>query len=386
MTLPYQRQAPRREGVKGVTRLMHEGHHVVDQPDRVHEDEGATAPVERIAVSAWCLARPAVEVEQLLVDHDAELCAERRIHPVEHRPGTTSELRAVAERAQGLRPIEIDRQVPGAERVEPELFAAVRHEAPVRRHDMAFDGIVEALAVRRRIVEAKLRLEYVVAERYEAGVLRHLLPQAVHLIEQCGQLVAGRYVRCRARAEGALPDVPVRLLEEGGELRQRQLLPLPWRGHAAGDALVRSGVLLQLAHDRHVGVAKDLDGRPEAAQHGLQRRRHIARRDQPLLQRDAPFFRLRQDLHREPEVVLLGGLVARVDGVADHRPAGGLGEHRLEPRPVSEPRLHRIVVEVPRGERVEVGADVIPGCLGERLGRGDRYQGHTFSMFARACR
>ena len=53
------------------------------RPDRVHEDEGATPVVQRLAVAARRLALPAVEVEQALVDHGLELAAERGIDPVE---------------------------------------------------------------------------------------------------------------------------------------------------------------------------------------------------------------------------------------------------------------------------------------------------------------
>ena len=129
-------------------------------------------------------------------------------------------------------------------------------------------------------------------------------------------------------------------------------------------------LLLELAHDRHVRIAEDLDGCAEAPQRGLQRRRGVARRHQPLLQRDAPFLRLREDLHREAEMVRLRFLVPGIDRVADHRPAGGLGEHRLEARPVGEPLLHPVVIQLPRREGIEVRADVTPGSLRQGLGRG----------------
>ena len=89
MALPDERLAVRGEGVERVPRLVQERHHVVHQPDGVHEDERPPAEVERLAVPAGRLSLPAVEVEEALVDHGLELAAEHA-----GRPGRTPAARA----------------------------------------------------------------------------------------------------------------------------------------------------------------------------------------------------------------------------------------------------------------------------------------------------
>ena len=257
---------------------------------------------------------------------------------------------------------------------------------PYGRHDVTLHRVVEAFAVSRRIVEPQLGLEHVIAERAEPRVPCDLLPERVHAVEQGREIRPRVHVWRRARAERALAHIPVGLFQEGCQLRQGQLLPVPGRRHASRDALVRGRLLLEFAHDRHVHIAENLDGGSEAPQRGLQRRRRVPRGYEPLLQRNAPFLGLRQDLHGEPEVVGLRFLVPGVDCVADHRAAGGLGEHRLETRPVGEPLLHPGVVQLPCRESIEMRADVIPGSLREGLGRGGQCQRHAFSVSVRACR
>ena len=73
----------RSERVERVPRLVEKRHHIVDQPDRVHEDERAPTEVERLAVATRRLALPTVEIEQPLVDHGLELAAKERVHPIE---------------------------------------------------------------------------------------------------------------------------------------------------------------------------------------------------------------------------------------------------------------------------------------------------------------
>ena len=141
----------------------------------------------------------------------------RRAHELIHR----------LERPERSRAVRVNRQVPGAERVEAEPLASMLHDPRDGRRGRALDRLVEALAVGRGIVEPELGREDVVAEVGEARVPRRALAQLEHPVEQARQGAALLDVRLRGRPEGALPDRPVRALEERLQLRQRALHAVP---------------------------------------------------------------------------------------------------------------------------------------------------------------
>jgi hypothetical protein len=60
----------------------------------------------------------------------------------------TRELGAIREGTERLRAIEVDRDIPGTERGQLELLAAVPHQASVGRHHVLFHRVVEALRSR----------------------------------------------------------------------------------------------------------------------------------------------------------------------------------------------------------------------------------------------
>ena len=116
------------------------------------------------------LALPAFEIEQALVDHGLEVASERRIHSVEHAPGRAHELGGRGKRPQRLGAVRVDRKIPGPEHVEAEpLPPGLEYPLDRGRHG-ALDGVVEALAIGRGIVEAELGRKDVVPEVGEPGV------------------------------------------------------------------------------------------------------------------------------------------------------------------------------------------------------------------------
>ena len=137
------------------------------------------------------------------------------------------------ERAERRGAVGIDRQVPRPERVEPEPLPPMLEHPRDRRRGGALDRLVEALAVGRGVVEAELGGKDVVAVVGEAGVPRRPLAELEHPVEQPGQRAALLDVGLGGRPEGALPDRPVGALEEGLQLRQRALDPVPLDRHRA---------------------------------------------------------------------------------------------------------------------------------------------------------
>ena len=124
MTLPDEREWVRGKGVEGVSCLMQQGHDIVHQTDRVHEDERPAMEVERFAVATRRLALAALEIEQALVDHGLELSAERGMHPIEDLLGLAHQIGSIGERAQRIAAVGVNRQIPGPQNVQPQTLAA----------------------------------------------------------------------------------------------------------------------------------------------------------------------------------------------------------------------------------------------------------------------
>src|SRR4051794_20047608 len=113
MTLPDQWQGMGREGMKGMPCLVQQGHHVIYQTYRVHEDEGPTMKMERFAIAARCLSLPAFQIQQAFVDHGLKFSAERRIYLIEHLLGLSYEIGRIGEGTEGFLPERINCQAPG---------------------------------------------------------------------------------------------------------------------------------------------------------------------------------------------------------------------------------------------------------------------------------
>src|SRR4051812_13295354 len=125
MTLPDQWQGMGREGMKGMPCLVQQGHHVIYQTYRVHEDEGPTMKMERFAIAARCLSLPAFQIEEAFVDHGLKFPAERRVYLIEHLLGLSHEIGRIGEGTEGFLPVRIHCQVPGAPRPVREPLPAL---------------------------------------------------------------------------------------------------------------------------------------------------------------------------------------------------------------------------------------------------------------------
>ena len=240
---------------------------------------------------------------------------------------------------------------------------------------MSLDGVVEALAISRGIVEAELGRKDVVPEIVEARVPGRSLAQLEHAVEQFRQRPALLDVRLRGRPEGALSNSAVRTLEEWLQLGERALLTFPFDRHRARDALIACAELLQLGEERNVRLAEDLDRGAEAGEGRRELGRGVARFHQPPSQLDAALLHLRHDLGGEPKVVRLFVGVGRVDRIGDHRDRGRFGHQLFQRGPGLQPALDRAGVDRPLGQLVEEGGNVVPSRFGERTGRGRQYRG-----------
>ncbi len=244
---------------------------------------------------------------------------------------------------------------------------------------------MQPLAIGRGVIKAALRREDVVTIVGEAGVGRHRRPQRHHSIEERRELVPCRDIGCGGCAPRGLAHRPVGALQERREPRQRHLGAVPRRHHRARDLLVLGGESLGLRHQRHVGLAEDLDRGPEAAQRGDEVRPIGPDGHQLLRERDLGLLELREDLGREPKVRGFLRGVRGVAGIRDHRQRGGLGDQLVESGPAGEPRLQRRRVDRRRGEFGVPGRQIGPGRVGEaggRFGKGGR--SHSRMIIARS--
>src|SRR4051794_34244365 len=206
MALPDQRQGVRGEGVESVTGLVEQGHDVVHQTQRIHEDERPALEVQRLAIASRRLSLPALQVEQALVDHGLKLTAEQRVYPVKDPTGLSHQLRGIAEWTERLLPVWIDRPVPGAEDVASEPLPSRSHDPLHRGGHRLLDRLVQAFAIGRGIVEAELGWEYVIAEIGEPCVPGGPHPEVVHLIEERCQLTLSVDIRLTGGPKGAFPN------------------------------------------------------------------------------------------------------------------------------------------------------------------------------------
>jgi hypothetical protein len=252
-------------------RLVHERVHVVGDANGVHEDERLAPEAELRAIPARSFPLPALQIEQPIRRHQRELAAERRVDPAEDRLRSVDERANVVERLERLDALELHPQVPRSHAIEPKSLAAVLELARHGGNDRLLHRVVEAVAVRGRVVEAVLGLERVLLIVREAGVARHLRPRDEHLVEQSRELVAAREICFVAKSPRALADLAIAFLEVRLQLRDRLGLTFPLCRQPTHDLLVLRGELLELGEQGNVFFAEDLgvgaeplDGRLEA--------------------------------------------------------------------------------------------------------------------------
>ena len=282
------------------------------------------------------------------------------------RAGGVDELVHRLERAERRGAAGIDRQVPRPECVEPEPLAPAIEDAGDGRRSGALDGLVEALAIGRGVVEPELG-----RERRSRGSWRS--PRSAPPAD--GARASGRTGPRGRRAPRCTAAWPARkarsrtarsgALEERLQLRQRALHPLPFDGHRARDALIARAQLLQLGEQRDVGFAEDLDGGAEPGERRRQLGRAVAQGHEAPSQLHAALLRLWAGSRSRSGDGPSPSRIRGVDGVGDHRLRRGFGDQLLQPGPRPEPVLHRRGVERSLGQLLEVGDDVFPGGLGE---------------------
>ena len=78
----------------------------------------------------------------------------------------------------------IDGEVPRTKAFKAEFLPAFLLQFAGERHDVMFDGVVEAETILRRVIEALVIGKSVGAEIGESGGLRDLIAQDEHLVEQ----------------------------------------------------------------------------------------------------------------------------------------------------------------------------------------------------------
>ncbi len=117
--LPHQGLPGTAQRVEGVTGFVQHDLDVAGRADRVHEDEGPVSVVQRTLVASGVLATAVAQVEQIVVAHEPHDLPELRIEPGEDAYRPVQELAAVCERLHPIA-VHVDRQVPGAQGVEPE--------------------------------------------------------------------------------------------------------------------------------------------------------------------------------------------------------------------------------------------------------------------------
>src|SRR5688572_25535513 len=79
------------EHVESMSSLMHQCTEVRIAANGIHEDERKAAFAKVALITAWRLALPALQVQQVLVGHEPELLRKRRMNAGEDFPGAIDE-------------------------------------------------------------------------------------------------------------------------------------------------------------------------------------------------------------------------------------------------------------------------------------------------------
>ena len=167
----------RGQRVKGMAGFVQDGLHVALQADGVHEDERHPRFGQRGLVAARRFAFAVGQVEQTQVLHPLESGRQVAVEALENLLRARDHLVHLLERAQ-RRPVQrVHRQVPGPQRLHAKLPLALGLQLAQHGHDLLLHGLVELLAVVRRVIEPAQLAEGVIAVVGETGILRDLLAQ-----------------------------------------------------------------------------------------------------------------------------------------------------------------------------------------------------------------
>ncbi len=186
---------------------------------------------------------------------------------------------------------------------------------------------MESHAVGWGVVEAVLLAMDVVAVVVEARILRHLLAQVVHLVEQSGQRVAVLDVRLGSCPKGAFANFAIVAFEVGEELRGGSLLALPLDREGAVGLGPLGRQPSELALERHVLFSEKLDLVGKSLQRHLETGAHVIQLDEPGLELCALFVGWWIDLGSKPKLRLFRSRICRVARVVEVGEGGRLAQH-----------------------------------------------------------
>src|SRR3989449_8310377 len=156
--------------VEGVAAFVEHGAHVVVAADGVGEDEWPAPLVQGALVASRGLALAAVQIQESLLPHEAELITQGGIDPAEDLFDARNQVVDAGKGPQRGAAPGVDQGIPRPERVHAKLPAAFFENGPNQGNGGALPARMELPAVLGRAVKPPAPLESVVAVGWEAGI------------------------------------------------------------------------------------------------------------------------------------------------------------------------------------------------------------------------
>ena len=187
---------------------------------------------------------------------EGKLLAQLGIDVAEDGLGAGCQFFDVLERLERRPAQPVDRQVPRAQRLDPERSSLLVLNLPRQRHHHVLDGFVKSNRVGNAIVESLAISERIFDEIGKACLMGNLDSELFHLVEQFVERFAILEPALGGKLPGFLANGAIGLFEERGHLGQGALLAAKCHRHRADDFLVLLLELGQLRLARNIGLSK----------------------------------------------------------------------------------------------------------------------------------